>query len=566
MKFEPTTIFSLMEDKAKIFIPIYQRNYSWDETDCNQMWQDLHDHLENKYFFGTLICKEEEGNIRVVDGQQRITTFSLLLLAIKKNFPHIGDIKKIDGCIYCSPDDDQNIKLKQVDSHAKHYREIVFNNTEKNDENRQSQIFKNFWSFEVKTKQESEEKIKMLLNALKEYIEIIVMYLEPEDKAQIVYEKLNATGKTLLESDKIRNNIFMSIPESKQREMFNMYWIQVEKNTNNSSSDINDFLLKFLSLEKKTDIVKSDIFKTFKTVFSTKLRNDGYEDVLKRLKKFSRYYYLSGYIEKNLEDNEQLKYEDFFADFTFLLENRQTTQITYFMSILECYDDGKMEKEEVVKVFDFIKRYYATRQIKHIAHQGYNKMYTTLHRDVLKIQEEKGCKYIEALSIHFFEHVTDAKKAIKKSGFENSIIHVNFYRLGHMFMRPLANEFQHDTQLKPSEKYHIEHIMPRNKELWVEELDDSAKKNFDEMHEKYVDTVGNLTILRGEDNRDISNAIFGEKKKVYKKSNIKITQELCQSKVWNEEEILKRSEKFKKIVIELWGLHEYEDIYEKVKE
>ena len=605
MKAVQDKILNYLSKHKEFVIPIYQRNYAWDKNDCAQMWDDIwrcttDDTIQN-YFFGTIICFVEGDKsagigkntqlekMYVIDGQQRITTFSLLLLAMYRKLQN----KKIDKALFKEQARDQNKKLKeykkltQVHLHNQAYEELIdYGKCSIESTN----IVKNYQYFVERIDEIYEldnTNIAKIINVLENKVDIVSMFLGSNDDPQSVYEKINSTGKNLLESDKIRNYIFMSIDKDKHKEYYDNYWNDIEKNTNNKEHDIEDFFLKYVSYKYAVDIKKNDLFYKFKEKHSDD-RNKNIESFLSELKAFSRYYYICGYLDKPLRPEEENKYGCIKEYSDFLLRKGQTTQITYFMSLLKLYDSEKIDKKELKNAFKFIRNYYVQREILHIQHQGYNKEYSKLHKEIDNIMsDDKKLDYIQALCVKFFERMSPAKKIKREEVFREDILSTNFYRMNISFLVDIANNRQNDVRIEYNDvakngsvekKYTVEHILPQtisnsnelNQKKWQESI---GQDNWEKVHLSHVHTLGNLTILTTQDNSSASNGIFSEKKEIYGDSDIKITKNIggvkiaeCGEEIWNDKAIVKRTKDLINDILDLWGTREFETIYDTYKE
>ena len=269
MKGNEELLYQYMEGHSKRFIiPVYQRNYDWTKDQCKQLYDDLvRISKENtkRHFFGSIVSSMNEGGGQqeylIIDGQQRLTTVSLLLLAMYKILEEeiltTKDLnlktKLFDEYLVDKYEKKETrIKLKPVKNDAEAFNILV----DKFDELiLDSNITTNYEYFYNRILRE-EISISELYESFKK-LEIINIFLGPEDNPQLIFESLNSTGLDLSEGDKIRNYILMDVrPNELQEEYYEKYWHKIEKATKyDVSSFIRDYLsikLQYIPVIKKT--------------------------------------------------------------------------------------------------------------------------------------------------------------------------------------------------------------------------------------------------------------------------------------------------------------------------
>ena len=260
--------------RKEFFIPVYQRNYDWKKEQCQQLWDDLVMLINDPkryHFFGCIVSflsQEIQGIDRyiIIDGQQRLTTISILYMAIakllKEQEPEIyDDIHEI----YLSNKDRRSVKLKLklIKSDNEIYEKLY--KGEVNIGKDTSRILDNYRFFEQKLRDFG--NAKEMYNAI-DRLEIVHIKLEHNDDPQLIFESLNSTGLALTEADKIRNYILMGLKEDEQNRYFEDYWSLIEKNTD---FDVSSFIKDYLSYVTGTFQSNKVIYLRFKKYF---LEND----------------------------------------------------------------------------------------------------------------------------------------------------------------------------------------------------------------------------------------------------------------------------------------------------
>ncbi len=239
MKGEDKKLVRFFEGSDKRFIiPLYQRNYDWEIKHCRHLFADLvklHEDKRRSHFFGSIVtsrANDVNDDYLVIDGQQRITTISLLLIAMV-NAAKAGDLAYDDerkiAMIYRTyivdeyQDDERKVKLKPIKNDMKAFDALIY---EPEKHVRESNVTRNYEFFYNELKS-CTLKLEELFESIKKLV-VIDIRLEREDDAQLIFESLNSTGLDLSEADKIRNFLLMSMTNEEQEHCYEKYWNRIE--------------------------------------------------------------------------------------------------------------------------------------------------------------------------------------------------------------------------------------------------------------------------------------------------------------------------------------------------
>ena len=273
MKGSETKLIKYMEGADKRFvIPVYQRNYDWKIENCKQLFDDLIKIIRNgrkSHFFGSIVSTyNPDGDYeehQIIDGQQRLTTVSLLLLAmynlIKQgkavpNDKRLGDRIFEDYLVDKYQPEETRIKLKPIKNDRKAFGKL-FDGEEEHIGG--SNLTTNYNYFYERIQKE-EIAIDELFQAIRS-LEIIHIRLDNEDNPQLIFESLNSTGLDLSEGDKIRNYMLMGLPTKQQETYYEKYWNKIEENTN---YQVDLFVRDYLSIKQQATPSLNKIYFTFK--------------------------------------------------------------------------------------------------------------------------------------------------------------------------------------------------------------------------------------------------------------------------------------------------------------
>ena len=302
-----------LKNADKLVIPVYQRNYDWKEEQCRKLYSDLIKTIREKrrwHFFGGIVSVSDpmgsSSDYLVIDGQQRITTVSLLLLAMAnlirdgKVVPETDDLYERITKRYLVDEinpKNRKVKLKPIkgDQHA---YDLLWGDP--SDFDRSSNITQNYLYFYNEI-QKQVISIDQLFNAVERLQIIDITLTPPDDDPQLVFESLNSTGMDLNEGDKIRNYVLMGLDIEEQEKFYDEYWNPIERNAGYdkkaNSYDVSPFIRDYLSVKQHRITSMKDIYPEFKSFVER--RNDGMETILKDMLCYAKRYnkLISGYFD-----------------------------------------------------------------------------------------------------------------------------------------------------------------------------------------------------------------------------------------------------------------------------
>ena len=537
-----------LEHKNRIFvIPIYQRYYNWGEKQCERLFSDLLNTIDGKrHFMGAIVYKAEgDSSFQkhiIIDGQQRVTSVTLLYLALYNSIKEIDENYAEDEILYgyiknkYVDDEKFKIKLHSIEKDKKAFDQLLHNPDNKQ---KGSNIYDNYQTFKRLISEENQGyEPKEIFKAMKNF-DIVYIELERDENPQKIFESLNSKGLKLSQGDLIRNYLLMGLGYDKQRELYKTYWEKFEQNT--GVDNIDDFVRCYLAIKTGVFPKKENVYESFKT-YLEKHKID-IEDILKLLHDYSIYY---GWCRNRNSPHENINY-------LIHVFKRLKQEIVYalLISIFYIFDSTKnISEEDTIKIINFIVSYVYRRMVCGKSSSALNAVIGSL--------------------AHFF----DSNK--EKDRYE-SIVQNVLSRDGSSAM-PNNEEFKHafieqDTK-EPKSRYaletierflhketidfagtQIEHIMPQKLNTdWELKLG----KSFKETHSKYLNNIGNLTLTRY--NSELSNSFFDKKKERYRESNIFITRKLDEYKEWGESSIKQRAKDLFETANKIWF---YPDGFEK---
>ena len=552
MKGEERYLLNLLEGtKTRFVIPVYQRNYDWKIENCKQLFDDLEDVISEgveSHFFGSIVSKADGPDTRIViDGQQRITTSYLLLLALVSKLregaiasedDNLADMINEEYLIDKWHKSERKLKLKLIKDDQAAFEALYSADAEKFIQD--SNVTQNYIYFCGRI-----DKTRLTADQLRDAIErlmIIDIKLDKEDDAQRIFESLNSTGLDLNEGDKIRNFILMGLDAQMQEEYYEQYWNEIEKNT---GYDVSSFARDWLAaVRRKTPAIKK-VYSVFKDyvkaeAFDTKA-------LLEELLKYSKHYKAINAADSG---NHGL---DVVLRRLILLDMSVMNPFT--LNLFEYRRCGEISDQQVIEALKSVETYLFRRWVCKVPTNALNKVFETLHSEVLRGVKDGG-SYPDVLN----------KVLLSKEGsghfpddaeFMQAFEERDFYRIGG-YKYYLFDRLENGDSLERvnvvgnlrDESFSIEHIMPQTLSTsWQQDLGD----DFAKIHARWLNSMANLTLTAY--NSKYSNRRFVEKRDMengFKQSGFRINHFVCEQEAWGEKQLEARNELMKKRFLELW--------------
>ena len=556
---QPDSITKFIKSNELTFtIPVYQRNYVWKYEDCEKLFEDIIDSIQNKrsHYFGNIVYYQDgddpfTGFTRyvLIDGQQRITSIMLLLAAIRDEEQDEAKKQGLTSTYLTNNNAEENfrVKLKQVETDRDVYEAIV----EGRSDNilKSSIIYRNYNKFRGLVRASRTKhgfNSAGLLDGVS-YLNIIAIDLqsnsEGAESPQVIFESINATGEPLSTADLLRNFLLLEIGVDKQKEFYKNYWLHLEKNVKNEN--ISDFIRRYITLKSNEDVKRGTEYTQFKKNYKNYFKDA--EDALIELAKFSKYYrwikhpeVLKGDKEKN---DTSLKLQD-------VDDLRMLPATPVIMWLLEKADNGEISFEDVNSTLEIISSWSFRARVTGIIRTG--EIGSILTTKILELLKDKPNDKTYAEYI-MFELSNYRVRDIYPSNemFKDAFVRYDFYKTYRTYVqRKLASVISNDkTEI---ELESIEHIMPQK-------IESRKWPNVSvSEHAQWINTVGNLVPLNMKDNSSASNDSFADKKPYIQDSDWQITREIVIGRKevrfdsWGIEEIKKRASYLADKAVNIW--------------
>lgn len=557
MKGEAKQFLKFIDGSDKRFIiPVYQRNYSWQNKHCAQLLNDLKGLIKKPdapHFFGSIVSSHMQGGKRedflIIDGQQRLTTISILLIAIVDLLKHKKVTPKDDRLIEKITkkhlvdeyqEDQRKIRLKPIKDDCKAFDALFGDESDFVDG---SNVTSNFRYFRDRILNENID-IDDLYDAISR-LQTIDIFLEKDDDPQLIFESLNSTGLELEEGDKIRNFILMGLSSELQEKYYEAFWNKIEKNTN---FKVSDFFKDYLTLKLNRTVVIKDIYFTFKDY--VKKNNDDIEALLKDLLEYSKLYAII---------LNPMQYQNSFTAVLVRLSQLEFTVIfPVVLAILKRWNEKNLTDQEITELLRVTEIFLFRRLIVGLATNALSKIFATLDKDVTKkAQSSQLASYAEIYK-YVLLNKEESSRFPNDEEFEQALFSRNIYAMSSKNKAYLFSFLENEEskeQINVIERikdgtYTIEHIMPQTlSPVWQKELGEKSQQ----IHEQWLHTLPNLTLTGY--NSKYSNRPFKDKLDVengFKDSNLRLNQYVRECLKWTEDELVERQSRLSKKSLKLW--------------
>lgn len=563
-----TTLNKLLNTSRQFIVPIFQRNYSWQKSQYEQLWFDILRASKFKekqnHFIGSIVYIDmgtpagRPQQLLLIDGQQRLTTISILLCAIKDYVQKFNletkliNLAKIKNQFLYNSDeiDEDKYKLLLNVQDKETYIKLI-DNTIFTVNKPATNIIKCYEFFYERI----EDFIKQYGQIDEIYAGIFKLSLvsisldKDSDNPQMIFESMNSTGKDLSQTDLLRNYLLMDLTPEKQTRLYKTYWKPMEELFGEDiyKNDVNKFdyfIRDFLTLKSDTGhICKiNNVYENFKRYYLD--NNCEKFAVLKDLFTYAKYYACIDLLQEN-DDELKLYWQEF----------KKLDSHVVYPFLLKLYDDYSRQiliKEDFKKILQVVISYLWRRAICEIPTNSLSKTFATLYQAVDK--DDYVNSIIKAFVFKSSYKRFPSDYEVREKLQTKDIYH---FRLRKYLLEALENYYHKEPIDLNTANYTIEHIMPQNIEhnlSWQQMLGE----DWQEVHSLYLHTLGNLTITGY--NAEMSNKSFGEKvngESGFKHSHLKLNESIAQCDVWNKKSIQRRTNILTDIILKIWKYPEF---------
>lgn len=543
----------LSSHNVTFFIPPYQRNYEWDKEQCEVFLHDIFETTRanrqgknTEHFFGTVTYFQAESSawgqpatLVLIDGQQRITTTMLFLIALRDTITDNTVADSIESDFLknkkVADNSEYKIKLKQVESDWAIYCDIILQN-EIPEKKKLSAVYRNYAYFcreLTRLKETNNLNLTDLINLGLMKFSVVTIELEPIrnkwENPQEIFESMNSLGKPLSLADLVRNYLLLGKTPTKQNTLYKKYWMQIEEQLPNQTSNfIRDYMqLKGnKSFKQATEKNYKELYANFKELF----KNTEIEVLLSELSEYSFIYscIVLGTDCGSKEINHQI------ADIKTI---GATTTYSFIMELIHRWKQKKFTDKDLSDILDVLIIYLIRRRIVSLT-MAENKVFPTL---ISKIDDVEKALDKKNSTFDIFAKQENSLRLPNDVEMKRIMQSMNFYnfRLAKFLFSLVEEKITKARPNKNDSNLQVEHIMPQT-------LDKAGKwqidlgADYENIHQEYINNIGNLTLIR--QNQELGNKSFSAKKVIYENNaGLQIAKtKITDQAYWNKESIINR--------------------------
>jgi len=562
VKATEANLLKFLKKSPQFIIPIYQRNYSWTAAQCHQLWDDLlkagrNDDVQG-HFIGSIVYIERDlstvtsqESLLVIDGQQRLTTTTLIIAALAEHFEKQGldeilgafSAKKLRNYYLFNPEEEgeQHFKLLLSETDKDTLLAILQNAPAPTTASKR--IAENHKLFKDLVGRHHQE-LDAICQGLAKLLIVDISLDRAHDNPQLIFESMNSTGLELSQADLIRNYILMGLEPALQTELYKSYWRPMELSFGQVTyvRHFDPFMRHYLTVKTGEIPKKSQVYAAFKR-YAAQYDGD-VRSLVADIHTYANYYCA---IALGKEPDKRL--EQAFAD---LRELKVDVAYPFLLDVYHDYQNNRLPAEDALRIVRLVESYVFRRAICAIPTNSLNKTFAGLNRKL------KKDRYVESVCAALLL-LPSYRRFPRDEEFQREIQTRDLYhfRSRSYWIRRLENDGRKErVQL---EDYSVEHIMPQNEQLsseWQKELGSEWQR----IQGEWLHTLGNLTLTG-------YNSEYSDRPFAYKRNEVtdthgdkiglahsplRLNKGFSEVGVWDEDAIKRRAERLSNMAAKVW--------------
>jgi len=556
MKAEDTLVTNLLEGAKQFIVPIFQRDYSWGTKHCQQLWKDVirvgSDPNVKGHFLGSVVYVAAEDNTAtitrwlLIDGQQRMTTLTLLLIALRDQMSQSqGDGDGGDEISTPEELDDYYLRNRHGKGDRRHKLHLRRADHDTLNALLDGKEFPEAASERVKENfiflrdLVAQTDVQTVYAGIKKLVVVDVCLTRGQDDPQMIFESLNSTGVDLTQADLIRNFVLMRLDETSQTQLYEEYWQPIERAFGRRyRTEFDKFVKDFLTLQMRpgTPLKAAEIYHEFRSFFSRAVEQRGVDGILSDLRRFGTYY-----TAFSLGQEKQPELKEAFARLRSLIEVASPVVLTLY----DYHERAKtLSADEFLEAIDLLESFVFRRSVCDMQTRSLGQIFASLAYRITETQPLLSLKvalYRQGKKRRF---PTDAEFREALETRDVYDMRTCFYLLDRL--ENFSKE-RIDTAL-----FTIEHVMPQNEDLRPE-WRTMLGSDWQAVQETWLHRLGNLTLTGY--NSTYSDRPFAEKKTIaggFNDSPLRLNKFIREQSAWNATTIEQRGKQLAEKALAVW--------------
>lgn len=562
MKANETRVEKFLASNETVFtIPVYQRNYDWTKAQCEQLLHDIiaagSNENYNAHFIGSIVYVHDDvysasglTELTIIDGQQRLTTLTLIYIAIYRLALLLNDnllAERINQTYLINKFASENEKLKLKPTENNHAAlSQILDPSETKKVSGFSRLIENFRYFQKEIK---ENNLSIIQKGLSKLIFVDIALDRQKDNPQRIFESLNSTGLELSQADLIRNYILMGLNRDDQEKIYAKYWEPIElcaKIEETNQSHVSEFIRDYLTFKNKEIPNKGAVYETFKQKYPEP-NSLALKESLEELKIFASVY--TKLLNPEKETDKEIKLQLFY-----IKKLEINVAFPFLMKVFLDFERALITKQTFIEILNLIQSYVWRRSIVVLPTNALNKIFMSLYEKI------DHSDYLASLQKTLMQR-GGAQRFPRDAEFITHILTKDIYNTKsktRMYFFERVENFNNleIVQIFDNSTITIEHIFPQNPNPeWRRYIENDE---YERIQNKYLNTIGNLTLSGN--NGNLGNRTFLEKRDMnengkeqgYSFSRLWLNRDLQELDVWNEKKISERAARISERALLVW--------------
>ena len=561
MRAEAVHLLRFFQTGMQCLIPIYQRTYSWTDEQCESLWSDIvkvgtHQNIPT-HFVGSFVYIQDSNvhllgatpQYMVIDGQQRITTISLLLLALSNAIEENGGELLLQDNFRITPTYIKNNYLLNSNEEGERRFKLILTQSDKDTylsllenvplpENYSARIQENYEYFLDKL-QEPNLDLRDIYLGIQKLMIVSIALDRTSDNPQLIFESLNSTGLELSEADKIRNYVLMGLEPARQTRIYNEFWYPMERSFGHSENTIyfDRFIRDYLTLKLYRIPNVRDVHREFKDYTHTG-EYENIESLVSDIYNYSQYFVRM--VLGRETDNQLLNL------FNNLNQLKVDVVYPFLLRVYADFTSAIITRDELIEILQLLESYVFRRAICGIPTNSMNKTFANLYKEI--VQDDYLNSFKASLLLKdSYRRFPSSEEFMRELAIKN----VYNFRSSNYLLSKIENS-QYANEVINLGQFSIEHILPQNENL-SEEWRRDLGENWSQIQSQYLHTLGNLTLTGY--NSELSDRPFMQKRDMeggFRTSRLFLNAGLRDLMTWNENEIINRANHLSSIAVNVW--------------
>jgi uncharacterized protein with ParB-like and HNH nuclease domain/predicted transport protein len=549
-----------LKKSPQFVIPIYQRTYSWTERECRQLWDDIlrtgsNDNI-SAHFVGSIVYIEKglysvssQSPLLVIDGQQRLTTVSLLIAALANALDKLDEKlrepvdgfspRKLRNYYLLNPEEEGERRYKLILSQTDKASLLAIAGSAKQPREKSLRITENFGLFESWIAG-CKGDLKAVCNGLAKLVVVDISLNRDQDNPQLIFESMNSTGRELTQADLIRNFVLMGLEPGLQTQLYEQYWRPMELDFGQEAygTHFDSFMRHYLTVRTGEIPNVREVYEAFKAYARLpEVAKAGVEALVADIRAYARYFCAMALGEEPRTDLR--------GAFNDLRELKVDVAYPLLLELYHDYATSVLPRVDFVAAVRLVEAYVFRRAICAIPTNSLNKTFATFTKAL------KRDRYLESIQAHLLG-LPSYRRFPSDEEFRRDLQTRDLYNFPRRsyWLRRLENHGRKERVTV--DEYTIEHILPQNENLstaWKSSLGPDWKR----VQETWLHTLGNLTLTGY--NSEYSDRPFSEKRDMkggFKESPLKVNAGLGQLTQWDEAAIRARADRLAGQALKVW--------------